>query len=58
MFQEALEKARVGRTTISIAHRLFTIKTSDVIMSMDKGHIIEIGSHSELTDNKGLYYEC
>ena len=55
--QEALDKARVGRTTIIIAHRLSTIKTSDVIMCMDKGHIIEIGSHSELMDNKGLYYE-
>ena len=55
--QEALDKARVGRSTIIIAHRLSTIKTSEVIMSMDKGHIIEIGSHSELMDNKGLYYE-
>ena len=40
MFQEALEKARVGRIMISIAHRLFTIKKSDVIMRMDNGHII------------------
>ena len=55
--QEALDKARVGRTTIIIAHRLSTIKKSDIIMSMDKGHIIEIGSHSELMDNKGLYYQ-
>ena len=55
--QEALDKARVGRTTIIIAHRLSTIKNSDVIVSMDKGRIIEIGNHSELMDNKGLYYQ-
>ena len=55
--QEALDKAGVGRNTITIAHRLSTIKNSDVIVSMDKGHIIEIGSHSELMDSKGLYYQ-
>ena len=55
--QEALDKARVGCTTIIIAHRLSTIKNSDVIVSMDKGRIIEIGNHNELMDNKGLYYQ-
>ena len=55
--QEALDKAREGRTTIVIAHRLSTIKTADVIASVDDGRVVEIGTHSELMDNEGLYYE-
>lgn len=55
--QEALDKARRGRTTIIIAHRLSTIRTADVIASIDGGRVAEIGAHSELMGNKGLYYE-
>ena len=55
--QDALDKAREGRTTIIIAHRLSTIKTADVIASVDGGRIVEVGTHSELMDNEGLYYE-
>ena len=55
--QEALDKAREGRTTIVIAHRLSTIQTADVIVSIEKGRVVERGSHSELMDKKGLYYE-
>ena len=55
--QEALDKAREGRTTIVIAHRLSTIKTADVIASVDDGKVVEIGTHNELMDNEGLYYE-
>ena len=57
MVQEALDKAREGRTTIVIAHRLSTIQTADVIASIDGGRVSEMGTHSELMDNEGLYYE-
>ena len=55
--QDALDKARRGRTTIVIAHRLSTIQTSDVIVAIDKGHVVEFGSHSELMKKEGLYYQ-
>ena len=55
--QNALDKAREGRTTIIIAHRLSTIQTADVIIGIDNGHIVEMGSHSELMKNEGLYYQ-
>ena len=54
--QEALDKAREGRTTIVIAHRLSTIQTADVIASIEDGRVVEWGTHAELMDNKGLYY--
>ena len=54
--QEALDKAREGRTTIVIAHRLSTIQTADVIASIEGGRVVEWGTHAELMDNKGLYY--
>eukprot|EP00178_Gracilaria_changii_P000812 TRINITY_DN1103_c0_g2_i1.p1 TRINITY_DN1103_c0_g2~~TRINITY_DN1103_c0_g2_i1.p1 ORF type:complete len:1314 (+),score=235.26 TRINITY_DN1103_c0_g2_i1:425-4366(+) len=46
--QSALEKAAAGRTTITIAHRLSTVKDADVISVIDKGHIVESGTHNEL----------
>ena len=55
--QDALDKAREGRTTIVIAHRLSTIQTADVIASIEDGRVVEMGPHSELMDNEGLYYE-
>ena len=55
--QEALDKAREGRTTIVIAHRLSTIQTADVIASIDEGCVVEVGAHAELMDNEGLYHE-
>ena len=55
--QEALDKAREGRTTIVIAHRLSTIQTADVIASIEDGRVVEWGSHAELMDNEGLYYD-
>ena len=57
MVQDALDKAREGRTTIVIAHRLSTIQTADVIASIDGGQVVEWGSHSHLMDLEGLYYE-
>ena len=55
--QNALDKAREGHTTIIIAHRLSTIQTADVIIGIDNGHIVEMGSHSELMKNECLYYQ-
>ncbi|KAJ8405348.1 hypothetical protein AAFF_G00318210 [Aldrovandia affinis] len=54
--QEALDKARLGRTTISIAHRLSTIRNSDVIIGFEHGRAVERGSHSELLAQKGVYF--
>ena len=55
--QDALDKAREGRTTIVIAHRLSTIQTADTIIAIKDGRVAESGTHSELMDKEGLYYE-
>ncbi|BCP63585.1 multidrug ABC transporter ATP-binding and permease protein [Streptococcus parasuis] len=54
--QHSLEKMRKGRTTIAIAHRLSTIQDADCIYVLDKGKIIESGSHDELLALKGTYH--
>ena len=46
-----------GRTTFVIAHRLSTVKNADVIIVLDHGRIIERGSHQELIEQKGQYYQ-
>lgn len=55
--QKALEEMRKGRTTVIIAHRLSTIKRADKIIVIDRGQIIEQGTHEELLAKGGLYSE-
>uniref|UniRef100_A0A665UAY2 ATP-binding cassette, sub-family B (MDR/TAP), member 11a n=1 Tax=Echeneis naucrates TaxID=173247 RepID=A0A665UAY2_ECHNA len=54
--QEALNKVRMGRTTISVAHRLSTIRNADVIVGFEHGQAVERGTHNELLERKGVYY--
>ena len=55
LIQEALERLMQGKTSFVIAHRLSTIHNADRILVMDKGQIVETGTHQELMDQKGLY---
>ena len=55
--QDALDKLMVGRTSFVIAHRLSTIKNADQILVLNHGVIEESGTHKELMEKKGLYYE-
>ena len=55
--QRGMDALMKGRTTFVIAHRLSTVKNSDVIIVLDKGRIIERGDHDELIAAKGQYYK-
>ena len=55
--QKGMDNLMKGRTVFVIAHRLSTVQNADVIMVMDKGRIIERGSHDRLMEKKGVYYK-
>nr|CDM63410.1 multidrug resistance protein 1 [Pyrrhula pyrrhula] len=55
--QAALDKAREGRTTVVVAHRLSTVRNADVIAVFEGGVVTELGNHAELLERKGIYYK-
>ena len=57
LVQQAMSKLRSGRTSFVIAHRLSTIRDADTILVMDKGQLIEQGSHAQLMAKKGFYFD-
>lgn len=56
VIMENLDRIKRGRTMFIIAHRLSTVKNCDLIVALDKGNIIEAGTHEELISKKGYYY--
>ena len=57
LVQAGMDKLMEGRTVFVIAHRLSTVRNSDCIMVLDKGRIIERGTHDDLLAKKGTYYQ-
>lgn len=57
LVQEGMDRLMSGRTTFVIAHRLSTVKNSDCIMVLEQGRIIERGTHDQLIEEKGRYYQ-
>ncbi len=57
LVQEALERLVRGRTTFAIAHRLSTLRQADRLFVLDRGKLVEVGSHQELLKKRGIYYK-
>ena len=53
---EHLDEFYKGKTVVIVAHRLSTVKNADQIVVLDKGKVVEIGNHEELTQKRGAYY--
>ena len=57
LIQDALKKLVRNRTTLAIAHRLSTLRNADRLLVLDHGKVAEFGTHSELLENRGIYYK-
>ena len=57
LVQEALDRTRKQRTTLIVAHRLTTVQNADIILCIEGGKVVEVGSHNELMKKGGLYSE-
>ena len=57
LVQEGMDRLMKGRTTFVIAHRLSTVRNADCIMVLEQGRIIERGTHDQLIEVKGRYYQ-
>ena len=55
--QDSLDRLIEGRTTISIAHRLSTLRSADYLIVLDEGRLVESGTHLELINRRGVYYK-